>query len=88
MGGRAAAAFTASGSKLAVICSSDAVYAERAEQAAVVLRAAGCTRLYLAGNPGELRATLESAGVDEFISVGANVLAVLTTAHEALGVNR
>ena len=83
-----AAAFTASGSKLAVICSSDAVYAERAEAAAVALRAAGCTRLYLAGNPGELRATLENAGVDEFISVGANVLAVLTTAHEALGVIR
>lgn len=73
-----AAAFTASGLTSAVICSSDAVYAERAADTAAALKAAGAKRVYLAGHPGEARADYEAAGVDEFVYVGANVLDVLT----------
>ncbi len=82
----AAAAFTASGAPLAVICSSDAVYAEQAEAAAAALKAAGATRVYLAGNPGDRKAAYEAAGVDEFVFMGSDVLDVLRRALEALGI--
>ena len=71
------AAFTASGSPLAVICSSDKVYAERAAATAAALKAAGARRVYLAGAPGELKADLEAAGVDEFVHVGVDVLSAV-----------
>ena len=74
------AAFAASGCHLAVICSSDVVYAERAAAAATALRDAGARRVYLAGHPGELRDALTAAGVDEFIHIGVDVLAALRTA--------
>jgi methylmalonyl-CoA mutase len=79
-----AAAFAASGACLAVICSSDAVYADRAEATARALREAGATRVYLAGNPGDRREAYEAAGVDEFVHVGCDVLAALHRAHDAL----
>ncbi len=73
----AAAAFKTSGAPMACICSSDALYAERAAEAARALKAAGAKRIYLAGRPGDLEAGLKEAGVAEFIFVGADVLAVL-----------
>lgn len=82
----AAAAYAASGARLAVICSSDAVYAELGEATARALKAAGAERLYLAGAPGEARAGLEAAGVDEFVAMGSDVLDVLRRALETLGV--
>lgn len=75
-----AAAFKACGAKQAVLCSSDKVYEERAEAAAQALKAAGAEFVYLAGNPGERRAALETAGVGDFIFVGSNVLTTLTEA--------
>ncbi|MGI9602897.1 MAG: methylmalonyl-CoA mutase family protein [Acidimicrobiales bacterium] len=81
----AAAAFGNSGSQLAVICSSDALYADHAAETATALSAAGARRVYLAGSPGEARAALEQAGVDEFIHMGVDVLASLRRAHQALG---
>ena len=82
------AAFVASGGGLAVICSSDAVYTDRAAATATALRAAGASRIYLAGAPGERREELLAAGVDEFIHVGVDVLASLRTAHDLEGVAR
>jgi len=82
------AAFAAAGGGLAVICSSDAVYAERAATTATALRDAGASRIYLAGAPGERREELLAAGVDEFIHVGVDVLASLRTAHDLEGVAR
>lgn len=76
------AAFAASGCRIAVICSSDAVYADRASATATALRDAGATRIYLAGHPGDARDALAAAGVDEFIHVGVDVLAALRTAHD------
>jgi methylmalonyl-CoA mutase len=81
----AAEDFAASGARLACICSSDAVYEERATAVAAALKAAGAEIVYLAGNPGDRRAAEEAAGVDEFVHVGVDVLAVLERAHAALG---
>ncbi|MEU5162729.1 methylmalonyl-CoA mutase subunit beta [Streptomyces sp. NPDC020875] len=82
----AAAAFTASGAELVCLCSSDALYAERAAEVAEVLKAAGARRIYLAGRPGELRESYERAGVDEFVFAGGDAVAVLTRALDLIGV--
>ncbi|MFF3290966.1 methylmalonyl-CoA mutase family protein [Streptomyces sp. NPDC003023] len=82
----AAAAFTASGARVACICSSDALYAEQATEVAGALRAAGALRVFLAGRPGEQRETYERAGVDEFVVAGGDAVAVLTTALDRIGV--
>jgi methylmalonyl-CoA mutase len=74
-----------SSTRLACLCSSDAVYAERAEEIAVAIAGAGVARLYLAGNPGERREAESAAGVDEFIHLGVDVLDVLRRAHETIG---
>lgn len=82
----AEARFSESGASVAVICSSDAVYAQRAVGAALALREAGASRVVLAGQPGELRGELESAGVDEFWHQGMDVIEALTRLHADLGV--
>lgn len=73
------AAFKTSGAKLACLCSSDAVYAEQAVDAAKALKEAGAT-VYLAGRPGELEAALKDAGVGGYVFMGADLLATLTAA--------
>jgi methylmalonyl-CoA mutase len=74
----AAEAFGASGAAVACICSSDAVYGELAAATAQALRDAGAQRVLLAGRPGELIAELTAAGVDDFVAVGSDILALLT----------
>lgn len=78
--GEAAAAYRGSGAELAVICSSDALYAEHAEATAKALREAGARHVYLAGAPGDRREALEAAGVGTFIHSGCNVLDILERA--------
>jgi methylmalonyl-CoA mutase len=75
------AAFRASGAKLGCLCSSDKVYAAEAVDAAQALTSAGAAHIYLAGRPGELEAALKSAGVQDFIYVGCDVVAALTRVH-------
>ena len=75
------AAFRSSGAKLACLCSSDKVYAAEAVDAAQALSAAGASRIYLAGRPGDLEAALKAAGVQDFIYVGCDVLATLRDAQ-------
>lgn len=70
-------AFKASGAKLACLCSSDALYAEEAADAAIALAASGAKAVYLAGKPGELEGALSAAGVAGYVSVGTNMLAFL-----------
>jgi len=77
----AAAAFKESGARVAVIASSDAVYATHAVETARALKAAGATHLALAGRPGELEAALKAAGVERFIFAGQDVIATLTELH-------
>jgi methylmalonyl-CoA mutase len=55
------------------------VYDERAEAAALALREAGATRVYLAGRR-------DTPGVDEQIYAGCDVLDVLGRALDILGV--
>jgi methylmalonyl-CoA mutase len=73
------AAFEASGAKIACICSSDAVYEERADATARALHDAGAVRVYLAGRH-------EAPGVDEHVFTGCDALATLTRALDALGI--
>lgn len=75
----------AQGAHLVCLCSSDAVYAERAVEFARALSDAGLHPLYLAGNPGERRDAEVAAGVTEFIHLGVDVLDVLRRAHEVIG---
>jgi methylmalonyl-CoA mutase len=77
-------AFRQSGTKLAVLCSSDRRYGEQAEEMAKALKSAGCTWLALAGNPGDAREAFEAAGVDDFIAMGSDLLASLKQAWAAL----
>ena len=77
------AAFAASGASLACLCSSDAVYAERAVPAARALQAAGARKLWLARRPGSLQAEWNAAGVEDFIFAGCDAIAVLTLAQDA-----
>ncbi len=80
-----AAAFTRSGAVVACICSSDQVYGDWGAEAAAALKAAGAERIYLAGAPGDFEAALRSAGVDEFVHLGCNVLTTLEGLHQLLG---
>ena len=76
-----AEAFRASGARQAAICSNDANYATSAEPAAQALKQAQAARIYLMGRPDEAqRAAWQSAGVDEFVQAGGDVLAVLERA--------
>lgn len=80
--------FADSGSAIACLCSSDAVYAEQAETAAAELKVAGAREVHLAGQPGDRRGADIAAGVDEFIHVGVDVIDILTRTHTSLGVTR
>ncbi|MFZ9851713.1 MAG: methylmalonyl-CoA mutase family protein [Ilumatobacteraceae bacterium] len=72
--------FASSGITMVCVCSSDAVYKEAGADAAAALRAAGATRVYLAGR------RLDVPGVDEEVGMGSDVLDVLTRALDELGV--
>jgi len=74
-----AAAFTASGCKIAVICGSDKRYADAAGEAAKALKDAGVVALWLAGKH-------EADGIDRHIFMGADVVHELTVALAELGV--
>jgi methylmalonyl-CoA mutase len=77
------AAFSASGAKLACLCSSDEVYGREAVSAAEGLARAGAHLIYLAGRPKEQDA-LRRAGVQTFIHAGCDALATLKAAHAIL----
>jgi len=74
--------FATSGATVACVCSSDPVYAESGATAVAELRAAGATRVYLAGRGANV------PGVDEEVGLGVDVLDVLSRALDSLGVAR
>ncbi|MEU3657680.1 methylmalonyl-CoA mutase subunit beta [Streptomyces sp. NPDC032161] len=76
----AAAAFVRSGAAVACLCSSDALYEEQAEAVARALASAGARRVFLAGRPGTY------AGVDAYVSAGCDVVAVLSSVLDHMGV--
>ena len=73
-------AFKASGTALACICSSDAIYAERAVAAARALKEAGAGTIYLAGKPADLADPLKEAGLHAALFAGCDLLALLNEA--------
>ncbi len=77
-----AAAVTASGARVACICSSDALYAEHAATVAAALKAAGARHVVLAGRPADRREAYQSAGVDDFAYAGGDAIATLTRVFE------
>lgn len=81
-----ATAFRASGAALACLCSSDAVYAASAVDAAKALKAAGARVVYLAGRPGDDEALWRDAGIEVYLSAGGDLLAFLEDAHRRLGI--
>ena len=78
--GDLAAAFMASGAKLACLCSTDEVYAREAAAAAKALAAAGARHIYLAGKPRD-PAPLTAAGIGTFIFTGCDALETLRAGH-------
>jgi methylmalonyl-CoA mutase len=76
----AVAAFREAQSTVAVICSSDARYAEDLPSLVPALRDAGATTILLAGRPSDVS---KAAGIDGHVHVGADVLSVLVTLWEA-----
>ncbi len=77
---KAAGALTASGASVAVLCSSDALYAEQADAVAGALKSAGAAQVFLAGRPGEY------AEVDAYVFAGCDAVAVLTSVLDRMGV--
>ncbi|MGE7385662.1 methylmalonyl-CoA mutase small subunit [Streptomyces sp. NPDC004126] len=78
----AAEAYAASGAAgVAVLCSSDALYEERAAAVAAALRGAGATTVFLAGKPGTC-----ADAVDEYVFAGCDAVAVLSSVLDRMGV--
>ncbi|MEL6413463.1 MAG: methylmalonyl-CoA mutase family protein [Pseudomonadota bacterium] len=75
-----AAAFQASGCKIAVLCGGDKRYAEEAAEAAGALKTAGAVALWLAGKH-------EADGIDGHVFMGCDVVHELTIALAELGVS-
>lgn len=82
----AAAAFAGSGAGIAVICGSDEQYASQAEEIARALKAKGARRVYLAGRGGDKAEAYAAAGIDDYVFMGADVLAICGAALDQLGV--
>ncbi|MDQ0597971.1 methylmalonyl-CoA mutase [Streptomyces canus] len=73
--------FEDSGAGEVCLCSSDALYEERAESAAAELRAASASHVSLAGRPGQY------AGVDSYVFAGCDAVAVLSATLDRMGVS-
>ena len=82
----AAAAFKASGAEVAVIASSDEIYALQAEAMARALQSAGAAHIALAGRPGKSEEAYMAAGVGRFIFAGQDAIATLAALQATLGV--
>ncbi|MDR1483175.1 MAG: acyl-CoA mutase large subunit family protein [Synergistaceae bacterium] len=82
-----AEAAVASGADLAVICSTDDTYPELAPPLAEsIKKKKSSMKVFLAGAPAEeFKQSYVNAGVDDFISVRSNCLAVLTDLQKAKG---
>lgn len=73
--------FAASGARVACLCGSDRSYADEAETAVAALKAAGATKVLLAGPAG-------TGGADDFLYRGCDALAVLHRTWDTLEATR
>ncbi|POX60760.1 methylmalonyl-CoA mutase [Streptomyces sp. Ru62] len=72
--------FEDSGATEAVLCSSDALYAEQAEETAKALRAAGARHVFLAGRG-------DYTGIDSYVFAGCDAVDVLSATLDRMGVS-
>jgi methylmalonyl-CoA mutase len=72
-----ATAFGEAGTPVAVLCSTEPIYAERAPDTVTALRAAGATQVLLAGRA-------EVPGLDGHLAAGADALAIIQSVYTAL----
>ena len=79
-------AFVEAGAKAAIICGSDVDYAARATDVSRALKAAGARAVWLAGRPGNHESTWRDAGVDDFVFLGGDAIAALTSLLNGLEV--
>ena len=84
----AIAAAKASGADVAIICSTDDTYPELVPVLAKGIKAAAPgMKVMLAGAaPAELKAEWDAAGVDEYVNVKANCLAILSNIQKERGI--
>ncbi|MCS7467016.1 methylmalonyl-CoA mutase subunit beta [Stieleria sp. ICT_E10.1] len=82
----AAEAFSQTDASIAVICSSDKLYADVVPTAAAKLKQAGASSVVLAGNPGDNEQAWKAAGVDRFIFMRCDVLETLRSLLTQVGV--
>lgn len=80
------AAFDAQPSRVACLCSSDALYGEFGAAVVQALTTAGATRVYLAGRPPGVIGTLTEAGVTHTITAGFDARRALADLADHLGV--
>ena len=73
--------FEDSGATEAVLCSSDALYEEQAEQTAGSLKSAGAAHVFLAGRPAGYPT------VDSYVFAGCDAVAVLSATLDRMGVS-
>jgi methylmalonyl-CoA mutase len=71
------AGFTGAGTPVAVLCSTDALYAERAAETVAALRDAGAGLVLLAGSA-------DVPGLDGHLKAGGDALAVIDTVYRAI----
>ncbi|SEP77411.1 heterodimeric methylmalonyl-CoA mutase small subunit [Streptomyces sp. yr375] len=76
-----AGTFEESGATEVCLCSSDALYAEQAQEEAERLRSVGAAHVFLAGRPGQY------PGVDSYVFAGCDAVAVLSAALDRMGVS-
>jgi len=69
--------FQASGASFACLCGADSRYPEAVPGAAEALKAAGARAVLVAGRAGEHEAAWRTAGVDDFVHLGMDVLELL-----------
>ncbi|HEX9732100.1 MAG TPA: methylmalonyl-CoA mutase family protein [Thermoanaerobaculia bacterium] len=84
----AAEAFAASGAELAALCSTDELYPEAVPRLAAALKERGARAVILAGRPGGREASYRAAGVDQFIYLGGDAVAVLRAVWDVLDTGR
>lgn len=75
------------GAAIAILCSSDQLYQEWAAPAVESLKASKVGSVFYAGDPRERREDLEQAGVDGFLYVGLDVIALFEDLYSRLGIS-
>ena len=72
-----AAAFAASGARIACLCSADRVYAEQAAETAAALKAAGARAVWIAGKP-----ELVGGDIDQAVFTGCDAIERLRSIYQ------